>query len=126
MSLTGFCHGADWTFILWGVYYFILIIIEKLIINDKLERVPRIISRVYTLVLVCIGWTLFRSNTLFDFLTIIKNCFVKFNGLGLKTFVSSNPSVIVSIPYILFAIIFSTNIYKLFNDKCKRSVIYIH
>ncbi len=56
--LTGFWHGAAWNYILWGVYYGALIIIEKLFLLKYLEKKP-IFAHIYTLFLVLIGWTLF-------------------------------------------------------------------
>ena len=56
--LTGFWHGAAWNFILWGIYYGILIIIEKLFLLKWLEK-HNVMSHIYTLFLVLIGWALF-------------------------------------------------------------------
>lgn len=57
--LTGLWHGASWNFIIWGVYYFVLLAAEKLFLKKYLDRLPRLISRVYTLVLVLFGWLIF-------------------------------------------------------------------
>ena len=57
--LTGLWHGADWNFVLWGTYYFALLVIEKLFLRKWLNRLPSIISHLYTLVLVVIGWAIF-------------------------------------------------------------------
>ncbi len=58
--LTGVWHGANWTFIVWGFLYFILITFEKL---TRFERTSgfRVLRHVYTLLFVCIGWVFFRS-----------------------------------------------------------------
>ena len=56
--LTGFWHGAAWNFVLWGVYYGILIIIEKLFLLKWLEK-HNVVSHIYTIFIVLIGWTLF-------------------------------------------------------------------
>ena len=61
--LTGIWHGANWTFILWGVCYGIIIILEKLTGFEK-KKVPGIISHVYTLLLVNLLWVLFRADDL--------------------------------------------------------------
>ena len=66
--LTGFWHGANWTFMLWGVLYGVVIIAEKLTgLPKKLERspaVPKQAYRVLTLLLILIGWVLFRSDSI--------------------------------------------------------------
>ena len=60
--LTGFWHGADWSFILWGLMYFVLLSFEKLTgLNKHSSGISQIFGRVYTLFFVIIGWVLFRS-----------------------------------------------------------------
>lgn len=59
--LTGIWHGANWTFIVWGIYFYILIVIERMLsINSHLGTA----SRIYTLFSVLIGWVLFRSQNI--------------------------------------------------------------
>ena len=57
--LTGFWHGASWNYILWGLYYFALLMVEKLFLLKWLDRAPAVISRIYTLFFVLFGWLLF-------------------------------------------------------------------
>jgi alginate O-acetyltransferase complex protein AlgI len=59
--LTGIWHGASWNFILWGVLYGLVIIIEKLFLGKILERIPDFFSWLYTIVLVILGWVLFDT-----------------------------------------------------------------
>lgn len=59
--LTGFWHGADWNFILWGLYYGIWLIIEKFITGRYLKRLPIWLSRLITLFIVLLGWVWFFS-----------------------------------------------------------------
>ena len=63
-ALTGMWHGANWTFIVWGLYYGALLIVEKFVLKKALEKVPRVFRHIVTLFLVLIGWVLFRSETL--------------------------------------------------------------
>ncbi len=58
-SLTGLWHGASWNFILWGLYYGILLILEKLALKRLLDKLPNLIRHLYTLVIVILGWGLF-------------------------------------------------------------------
>ena len=60
--LTGLWHGAGWNYVLWGIYYGILLIIEKYILIPLCSSVPSVIKHIYTLFLVNLGWVLF-SNT---------------------------------------------------------------
>lgn len=57
--LTGFWHGASWNYILWGLYYFILLVIEKAFLGKVLAKLPGAVSRLYTLLMVMFGWLLF-------------------------------------------------------------------
>ena len=57
--LTGFWHGASWNFLLWGLYFGILLIIEKTFLLNALEKVPRIFRHIYALVFIILGWMLF-------------------------------------------------------------------
>ncbi len=59
--LTGIWHGASWNFILWGVLYGLVIIIEKLFLGKLLEKIPSFFSWLYTIVLVILGWVLFDT-----------------------------------------------------------------
>jgi D-alanyl-lipoteichoic acid acyltransferase DltB (MBOAT superfamily) len=59
--LTGLWHGANWTFIAWGLYYFILIAVERF---TRIKEKMGVFSRIYTLFFVIIGWVLFRSESI--------------------------------------------------------------
>lgn len=62
--LTGFWHGAAWTFIFWGLWFCILLLGEKFIWGKLLSKCPSAIAHCYTLLLIMISWVLFRSDTL--------------------------------------------------------------
>ncbi len=61
--LTGLWHGAGWNLILWGLYYGLLLLFEKLFIGKFLAKLPRILRHIYTLFIVIIGWVLFASES---------------------------------------------------------------
>lgn len=75
--LTGLWHGASWNFILWGLYYFVFLIIEKFIV--KLKKTPsgawRIPRTVYTLTVVFVGWMIFYYTDLSQLITAFKGIF---------------------------------------------------
>lgn len=58
-GLTGLWHGASWNFLLWGLYYGILLILEKTVLLHLLEKAPRILRHGYTVFAVLLGWALF-------------------------------------------------------------------
>ena len=61
--LTGFWHGADWNFMLWGLYYFALLAIEKMFLLDWLKKHP-VPARVYALLTIAVGWAIFYITDL--------------------------------------------------------------
>ena len=60
--LTGFWHGAAWQFILWGLFYFVFLTAEKLFLLKPLKKAPPILSHIYALVVVLLGWVLFACE----------------------------------------------------------------
>lgn len=62
--LTGLWHGAAWNFVLWGLYYFIFLMLEKLYLGKILEKLPRAVQHIYTIVVVLIGWVFFYFEDL--------------------------------------------------------------
>ena len=60
--LTGIWHGAEWNFILWGLYYFVFQGLEKLFLGRLLEKIPRVFQHIYTLLVVNLGWVIFRCD----------------------------------------------------------------
>ena len=63
-ALTGIWHGASWNFLLWGLYFAAFLILEKLWLRAMLERLPAILRHIYVLLVVGIGWVLFRADTM--------------------------------------------------------------
>ncbi len=57
--LTGFWHGASWNFVLWGLYYGVILILEKYVYGKYLEKLPGIVQHIYSMLLVMIGWEIF-------------------------------------------------------------------
>lgn len=62
--LTGFWHGANWNFILWGLLYALLLAAEKLFLKKWLDRAPRFLSHIYTMFFVVLGFVLFAGESL--------------------------------------------------------------
>ena len=62
--LTGIWHGASWNFVLWGIYFGILLILERIFLGGILKKIPAVFRHVYTLIAVFLGWVLFRADDL--------------------------------------------------------------
>ena len=76
--LTGLWHGANWNFVLWGLYYGVLLIIEKLFLLKLIEKLPAWIGHVYSLFLVVIGWAIFAQTDMSQLTRFLKAMF----GIG--------------------------------------------
>lgn len=63
-ALTGIWHGANWTFLLWGLYYAVFLILEKSFLLKRMEKWPAFLRHVYTMVIVIVGWVIFQLDDL--------------------------------------------------------------
>lgn len=106
---TGLWHGANWTFILWGLYYGCLLLLEKFFLREKLEKLPKPISHIYTLLVVLIGWVFFMSPNITTAFTTLG----KMIGIGATTFANNQAKFMLKSYFILFilAILLSTKVY---------------
>lgn len=106
---TGLWHGANWTFILWGLYYGCLLLLEKFFLREKLEKLPRPISHIYTLLVILIGWVFFMSPNITTAFTTLG----KMIGIGATTFANNQAKFMLKSYFIVFvlAILLSTKVY---------------
>ena len=79
--LTGFWHGASFNFLAWGLYYALLLMLEKDVLAKLLNKLPKAVGTVYTLFFVLIGWVLFASDSLTESIGYLKLMF-GFSGAG--------------------------------------------
>jgi len=109
--VSGLWHGANWTFVAWGAIHGIILIMEKYFnknVNRQSSLFTRVISMIYTFLIVCFAWIFFRSNSISDAFYIINNMFsdsaqwfdllaisLKFRGMGLTI-----PDLVYSIVFI--------------------------
>lgn len=84
-GLTGLWHGAAWNFIFWGIYFGIILIIEKYVLKGALEKLPAFLQHAYTLVLVMFSWVLFFSPSLGSAVSYLGTMF----GIGGAGFVDA-------------------------------------
>ena len=115
--LTGFWHGADYNFILWGMYFFLVLILEKYFFLKILEKMPKFISHIYTMVIILFSWVLFTS-------TDLKDIGAFFSSLSSKPFFSGEVTSFLLQYGILFiiGILFSTPRPKKLFEKQKESI----
>ena len=73
--LTGFWHGASWNFIIWGLYFGIILVIEKIFLGKYLER-TKVLKYIYSLLIIVIGFLIFNSNSVNEIFISLKNMFL--------------------------------------------------
>ncbi|MCQ2515146.1 MAG: MBOAT family protein [Ruminococcus sp.] len=116
-GLTGLWHGASWNFLLWGLYYGLLLILEKFVLKKFLDKLPSFLQHIYTMIIVIIGWGLFKFTTISELGSCFADMFNFANGIcGAEAY-----TLIVSyLPIIIVAAIASTplaaKLYSRFSD----------
>ena len=65
-ALTGLWHGASWNFVLWGIYFFVLLVLEKFVFADIIKNLPKAVRHTVTLILILFGWVIFANESLGD------------------------------------------------------------
>ena len=117
--LTGIWHGASWNFIMWGLLFGILLIIEKLWLNKILDKLPNIIKRIYVLFIVMISFIIFNANTMNTAWHNIIGLF----GVNKEPFINTYTIYYINsyLPILIVAIIASTPICKNIIEKLKKN-----
>lgn len=113
-SLTGLWHGANWTFIVWGLMYFVLLTLEKVFGIDKKMRK---FSYLYTMIFVLIGWVIFRADSIQIAFTYLKTMI----GIGSNGFIDDQLILYISLYkyYFIAAILCSFPLKELISKKMK-------
>ena len=121
--LTGLWHGASWNFILWGLYYGIILIIEKLFLGKLLEKLPKIITHIYTLLIIVIGWVIFRLED-FSQMTLVLGKMFSFQSSDVFEQIILNFDIFAALPYFIIAILASLPIMKNIYHKNKDKITF--
>ena len=111
-GLTGFWHGASWNFLLWGLYYAVLLIIEKLFLLKALEKLPGFVRHIYSIVLVLFGWTLF----FFEDMTALGGFFVRLFTPAATSAHGTN-IILGYLPMMLISMVASVPLFKTIGDR---------
>ena len=124
-ALTGLWHGASINYLLWGLYYGIILLLEKLLLKKYIDKMPNIFKHMYTIIIFVFGWTIFRLENLSDLLCAFKSL-LGFNGFGnLNMLISLGLFKVKYIFYFILAIIFSMKIDIKSNGKVYNVLLII-
>lgn len=116
--LTGLWHGASWNYIFWGLYYGVLLAIEKYFIKDYLNKFPKILQHFYALFFILIGWALFRIEDLEQLGKVLKTLFI-YKEIDIRTFMLTYSNILYAIPFTALAILGSGPIFSVALTKLK-------
>ncbi|MCQ2497609.1 MAG: MBOAT family protein [Lachnospiraceae bacterium] len=113
--LTGFWHGANWTFLLWGGMYFVVLLFEKK--TTIINKLPSCLGKVYTMVIVVIGWVLFKSPNIHVATTFLKDM------VGINGIVDSNSALVAKSVCVIgiIAILFSYPVVTIVKTKMEQA-----
>jgi len=108
--LTGFWHGAHWNYIIWGIYFGIILMLEKGFILNALKKAPAFVSHVYSIILIIFGWLIFTFENTNKGLIFLKRMF----GVSVKGFIDRGAvyDLLHYLPFFILAVIGSTPLPK--------------
>ncbi len=118
--LTGLWHGASWNFILWGVYFGIILVMEKTFLLNLLKKVPAAVGHIYSLLLIVLGWVLFYFEDMSEMSVFAARLF---GSDGFMIHGSLTATVISYIPLLIAAALVSTPLFTFIYHKIKSKLI---
>ena len=108
-ALTGLWHGASWNFVLWGLYFFVFLVLEKFLFGKLLAK-TRVLKHIYLLAVVYFGWVLFKFTDMQLMLAVLKGMF-GMGGAGWSTF-ESRSFAASYLPFLLLCVFACTPLVK--------------
>ena len=119
--LTGLWHGASWNYVIWGIYYAIILLIEKIFLNRVFDKTPKTMGWIYSMIVINIGWLIFRIEDL----SLLKAIIFQGKEIGIRTFLADNFTIINQVPFLLLGFILSFPIVKKANEKLLKNNTYL-
>lgn len=115
--VTGLWHGASWNFIVWGLYFGLIIFMEKLFLQNILKKIPVIFAHIYTMFIVIVGWVFFDMDNLNSAIKYVKIMF----GIGNNLFIDNTTKYILCTNFVMLiiSIVGSTEIVSNFSKRIK-------
>ena len=120
-AMTGLWHGAAYNFLLWGLYFFVLLVAEKLFLSKILKKLPAFVSHIYALFFIMIGWAIFNFEDVTSLWSYICGLFTAPDG----AFTSESGAVLLNyLPVCLAGAVLSTPVLRIMHRKCKDKKFY--
>ena len=120
-AATGMWHGAAYNFLIWGLYFFVLLVVEKLFLSKILSKIPAAFSHIYALFFIMIGWAIFNFTDVNALWQYICGLFTASDGL----FTASSGEVLLSyLPVTVVGAVLSTPVLKIAHRKLYNKKFY--
>lgn len=119
-GLTGLWHGASWNYVLWGLYFFVFLVIEKAFLGKILNKIKPL-SNIYLLIVVYFGWVLFKFENTSTMFAVLKGMF----GMNSNSFTDFETTAMLksNFIFIIFAVLAVFPIVKILNAVLKKAAI---
>ena len=116
-ACTGLWHGASFSFIVWGLWHGLFLVIERLGFKKVLDKLPKFIGWIYTMLVVLVGWVFFRADTLSAAMKYLGEMFSFTGGLSNGMAQFDNLSFIITV----IAIVLCTPVYQFLKSKLEKT-----
>ena len=121
--LTGLWHGANWNFILWGLYFGVILLIEKLFLGKILEKLPNFFRHLYALFLIAIGWIIFAVEDLGALGGFVKSLFISGQLIDATTVFNLFNNLFIIVIAIIASTPFVMSKFEKLNNKTKNLLL---
>ena len=111
--LTGLWHGASYNFVLWGLFYALILLLEKLILGKLLNKLPKFVQWIYAFVIINIGWLIFRLENLNDIKIALINLF-SLKKSDFINYILNNVNTIYALLFVVIGLIFMFPVLNIF------------
>ena len=119
--LTGIWHGASWNYLLWGLYFGIILLIEKFVLNKVLDKLPKVLKHIYAIILILIGWVIFAFEDISDGINYLSKMFINGNILD-NHFIFYLRNYYI---FFIFGILFSMPVIKMIKRNRTINIIIV-
>ena len=118
-ACTGLWHGASFSFIVWGLWHGLFLVIERLGFKKALDKLPKFIGWIYTMLVVLVGWVFFRADTLSAAMKYLGEMFSFSGGVANGMAQFDNLSFIIT----AIALVLCTPVYQLVKGKLEKTEV---